>query len=144
MKKAASTPVPQGLYKIAVRNGDAVQTSGMTPRRGNKLLHAGVILKTDDPQQHREAVHIATANAVSAMQSCLEVDERVHLIAQLVVYIAAEPGFTMHAEIADHASNYLLDAFGEKSIGTRAAIGVASLPSNAPVEIVLTAIIEQA
>lgn len=40
---------------------------------------------------------------------------------------------------ADYASDVLIENLGANCIGSRAAIGVASLPSNAPVEVVLTA-----
>ncbi|WP_288960818.1 RidA family protein [uncultured Sulfitobacter sp.] len=142
MTETAPKPIAQGLYKTAVRYGRTVQTSGLTPRRGNTLLNDGIVQKDDDPEKHRAAVRIATENAVAAVQGCLEVGENIGLIAQLVVYIATEPGVTKHAQIADHASRYLVETFGVDIIGTRAAIGVASLPSNAPVEITITAIVE--
>lgn len=49
----------------------------------------------------------------------------------------AEPEFTAHPKIADYASETLIEHLGSGSIGSRAAIGVASLPSNAPVEVTL-------
>ena len=51
----------------------------------------------------------------------------------------AEETFEAHAKLADFASEYLLETMGNAGIGSRAAIGVASLPGNAPVEIQLVA-----
>lgn len=47
------------------------------------------------------------------------------------------PGFSSHAKLADFASEYLVEELGDAGIGARAAIGIASLPGDAPVEIQL-------
>lgn len=59
----------------------------------------------------------------------------------LNVYINAQDGFQAHSKLADFASDYLYERLGEAGIGGRAAIGVASLPGDAPVEIQLIAAI---
>lgn len=51
----------------------------------------------------------------------------------------AAPGFTKHSALADFASALLEARLGARGIGSRAAVGVASLPGNAPVEIQLIA-----
>lgn len=128
-------PIPQGKYLPAVRNADLIYTSGMTPRKAGKLLYSGKIKMTDSIESHKEAVQLATLNALIAAQSCLEKDEKITVIVQLNVFLNAEEGFTLHAKIADYASDLLMEKLGTNCIGSRAAIGVASLPSNAPVEI---------
>jgi enamine deaminase RidA (YjgF/YER057c/UK114 family) len=62
----------------------------------------------------------------------------------LSVYINAESGFVDHARLADFASGFLRAQLGPAGIGTRAAIGMATLPGNAPVEIQLIAAVEPA
>ena len=61
----------------------------------------------------------------------------------LTVYVNAEEGYTSHAKIGDAASNFLYETLGDAGIGSRAAIGVASLPGNAPVEVQLVAQIDK-
>ncbi|MDP3336198.1 MAG: RidA family protein, partial [Rhodoferax sp.] len=78
---------------------------------------------------------------LTAARLMLAPHERVAGVLSLAVYIAAEPEFTAHARLADFASAYLQGEIGDDGIGCRAAIGVASLPGNAPVEIQLVAII---
>ncbi|MDM8100144.1 hypothetical protein [Oceanobacillus oncorhynchi] len=51
----------------------------------------------------------------------------------------AEETFQSHSSLANAASEYLSEQLGEAGIGSRAAIGVSSLPGNAPVEIQLVA-----
>jgi enamine deaminase RidA (YjgF/YER057c/UK114 family) len=135
MSKMMEQPIPQGKYLPAVRHEKLIYTSGMTPRKAGKLLYSGKI-RVDDPiESHRDAIRLATSNALTAAQSCLNKGESISLILQLSVFLNAEENFTAHAKIADYASEVLIENLGPNCIGTRVAIGVASLPSNAPVEI---------
>lgn len=139
MKKTAEQPVPQGKYLPAVRHADLIFTSGMTPRKAGNLVYSGKIRVTDPPGTHRDAVRLAALNALTAAQACLNDGERIASILQLSVFLNAEGAFTAHAKVADHASELLTEHLGANCIGSRAAVGVASLPSDAPVEITLIA-----
>ena len=139
MNQLTAQPIPQGKYLPAVRHNDLIYTSGMTPRQAGKLLYSGQIKSTDSLEKHRDAVQLATLNAISAAQSCLEENEKIVAILQMNVFLNTEPGYTEHPKIADFASQTLIETLGSNCLGSRAAIGVASLPSNAPVEITLIA-----
>ena len=130
-------PVPQGKYLPAVRHADVIYTSGMTPRKAGKLVYAGKIQATDPIESHRDAVRLATLNALVAAQACLREGEELSVILQLNVFLNVEQGFTAHSKLADYASELLIEYLGAGSLGSRAAIGVASLPSDAPVEVTL-------
>jgi len=139
MSKVIAQPIPQGKYLPAVRHAELIYTSGMTPRKAGNLLYSGKI-RTEDPiESHKDAVRLATFNALTAAQACLGENERISLILQLNVFLNTEENFTAHAKIADFASEVLIENLGANCLGSRAAIGVASLPSDAPVEITLTA-----
>ena len=139
MNQMMEQPVPQGKYLPAVRHADLIYTSGMTPRKAGILLHSGRIRTKDSIEAHKEAVRLATKNAFSAAQACLRQGEKISLILQLTAYLNAEQGFTDHAKIADYASDFLIECLGENGMGSRVAIGVASLPSDAPIEVALVA-----
>ena len=112
-----------------------IYTSGMTPRKAGKLLYSGKIRTKDQIDMHRDALCLAAQNALVAASSCLEHGERITKIIQLTVYLNTEEGFTAHSKLADFASEIFIEKLGSESIGSRVAIGVASLPSDAPVEI---------
>jgi enamine deaminase RidA (YjgF/YER057c/UK114 family) len=137
MSNIIEQPIPQGKYLPAVRHADLIYTSGMTPRKAGNLLYSGKIKLVDPIEVHKDAVRLAALNALTAAQACLKEGEKIALILQLSVFLNAEEGFTAHAKIADFASDVLIENLGANCIGSRAAIGVASLPSNAPVEITL-------
>jgi enamine deaminase RidA (YjgF/YER057c/UK114 family) len=137
MSKITEQPIPQGKYLPAVRHADLIYTSGMTPRKAGNLQYSGKIRVTDTIEFHRDAIRLATLNALTSAQACLNECEKISLILQLNVYLNAEEDFTAHAKFADFASDVLIENLGANCIGTRAAIGVSSLPSNAPVEITI-------
>lgn len=142
MNKNLEQPIPQGKYLPAIRHNDVVYTSGMTPRKAGKLIYSGQI-RVDEPiESYKDSISLATLNALYAAQSCLNEGEKIVTILQLNVFLNTEKEFTAHAKIADYASEVLIETLGNNCIGSRAAIGVASLPSNAPVEIVLIAKID--
>lgn len=137
MSKIIEHPIPQGNYQPAVRHLDLIYTSGMTPRKKGNLLYSGKIRVTDPIEYHKDAVRLATLNALTAAQACLEEGEKIALILQLTVFLNTEEEFMAHAKLADFASDVLIETLGTNCIGSRAAIGVASLPTNAPVEITM-------
>jgi enamine deaminase RidA (YjgF/YER057c/UK114 family) len=60
---------------------------------------------------------------------------RVVQIMRLGVFIAATPDFDGHSAIANGASDLMVATFGERGRHARTAIGVASLPTGAAVEV---------
>lgn len=138
MNQNIELPIPQGKYVPAVRHADLIYTSGMTPRKAGKLIYSGKIQVSDPIESHRDAVRLATLNALVAAKACLKEGEKISVILQLNIFLNTVPEFTGHSKIADYASEVLIEQLGSGSIGSRAAIGVASLPSDALVEVTLT------
>lgn len=132
-------PIPQGDYIPARRLGNVIHTSGMTPRLAGVLQAVGPVRAGEPLEAHRAAVELACGNALAAARGLLAPGEDLAGILSLTVFIAAEPGFEAHSKLADFASALLRRELGEAGIGARAAVGVATLPGNAPVEIQLVA-----
>jgi enamine deaminase RidA (YjgF/YER057c/UK114 family) len=142
MNNPSQIPIPQGRYKPAVRHADLIYTSGMTPRVDGRLQFTGKV-RVDDPlEKHQPAVALAASNALIAIESLLQDGERVGMILQLNVFINACEDFKAHADLANFASDEIAKRLGESCIGSRAAIGVATLPGNAPIEITMVAAVE--
>jgi len=135
-------PVPQGKYRPAVRYGNLIFTAGMTPRKDGQLILSGKISPDVPAENYREAVRQAAANALTAARNCLKEGEAIVQILSLTVYLNATPDYRTHARIGDLASEYLFEELGEAGIGARAAVGLATLPGDAPVEIQLIAAAE--
>ncbi len=142
MNKAAN-PIPQGNYVPATRFGDLIFTAGMTPRNNGVLIKTGKVLCADAIEDYTAAVEQAARNALTAARNQLSEGERIGRILFITAYVNAEEGFTRHSAIADLASGYFCRELGSAGAGSRAAVGVASLPGSAPVEIAIVAAAEK-
>lgn len=138
-----SPPLPQGDYVPAKRNGELIFTSGMTPRENGVLRFVGPVRLGTPLEDYRAAAILAAGNALTAARQLLDEDEVIGDVLNLTVFIAAEAGFTAHARLADYASAHLREELGDAAIGCRVAVGVATLPGNAPVEIQLAVIVRR-
>jgi enamine deaminase RidA (YjgF/YER057c/UK114 family) len=136
---AHGAPVPQGNYVPARRSGKLIVTAGMTPRLDGRLVYFGPVCNDAAVEDYCEAVTLACSNALTAAQSLLQTGEELDAILAMTVYIAAGQGFTSHSRLADFASAFLLQELGQVGVCSRTAVGVASLPGDAPVEIQLMA-----
>ncbi|WP_438317979.1 RidA family protein [Sporosarcina sp. FA9] len=134
-----NNPIPQGKYAPASRFGNMIYTAGMTPRKNGVLIQSGKVRTGDSVSAYKTAVRQAVANALTAAKNLLAEQEQLEQIISLTVYINSDETFESHSSIADFASEYLYEELGDSGIGSRAAIGVASLPGNAPIEIQLIA-----
>lgn len=130
-------PVPQGKYVPATRYGNFIFTAGMTSRKNGVLILSGKVKADVALDTYKDAVYQAASNALIAAQNKLKEHEKIVQVLQLMVYVNAEEGFNLHSKLADFATDYLCDELGSAAVAARAAIGIASLPGNAPVEIQL-------
>ena len=128
----SKNPIPQGKYVPATRFGSMIFTAGMTARKNGVPIFTGRVKAEEPLETYKEAVCQAASNALVAAQNLLGEGE---VILSLSVYINAEDGFTAHSKLADFATEYLCGEIGDAGIAARAALGVATLPGNAPVEI---------
>ena len=129
---------PQGAYVPVVVHGNVAYTAGMTPRRHGELLVSGVVGRDLDVDAARAAAGLAAGNALTAVVEAVGEAGIVRCL-KLTVFIAAVDGFTAHSAVADGASAVLRERLGERGAVARSAIGVANLPSGAPVEVELVA-----
>jgi len=133
-----SSPKPSGVYAPVVVEGGLATVSGQIVTQGGVAVHPGVVDRDVDPADARELARRATLQALSALDATLGSIDRVRRVVRLAVYVASSPGFTRHHEVANGASELLIEIFGEAGRPARVAMGVVALPLNAPVEVELT------
>ena len=119
-------------------------SAGMTPRKHGQLLAHGLVGVDVTPEQAYELAGVAARNALSAIAEATGGVERLVHCLQMTVFVASGPGFREHTAVADGASAALLGTLGERGVVARAAVGVAGLPSGAPVEVALVAAVNPA
>lgn len=133
-----AVPQPQGLYRTVVVYDGLAFTAGMTPRVDGRLTVQGLIGREVGIEAAGEAARLAAENALAAIASAVGGLSRIAQCLRMTVYLACVDGFTEHSRIADHASAVLGQMPGQRGSVARSAVGVASLPGGAPVEIELT------
>jgi hypothetical protein len=96
----------------------------------------------DAPDEtYRAAVELAAENALQAAGAQqLAAGEQIASARSLTVYVNAPAAYTRHSHLADFASRRIESHTGEGSFASRTAIGVASLPGGALVEVALVAV----
>jgi enamine deaminase RidA (YjgF/YER057c/UK114 family) len=131
-------PQPQGRYVAATTTDAHILTAGMTPRVDGQLLHVGRVGQEVSLDEAREAARIAVSNALAAAGDEVGSVAGIGRALRLVVFVNAIDGFTQHSVVADAASERLVEVLGDRGVVVRTAVGVASLPGGACLEVELT------
>ncbi|RYF61871.1 MAG: RidA family protein [Comamonadaceae bacterium] len=130
-------PAAAGLYVPAVRSGALVHTSGQLPLASHGLLAVGRVGAEVSAEQAAQLAKACAVNALSAISTVANLDAITRIL-KMTVFVASAPGFNAQAQVANGASELLLELFGQMGKHTRSAVGVAELPLGAPVEVELT------
>ncbi|MGA8045007.1 MAG: RidA family protein [Dermatophilaceae bacterium] len=132
---------PVAVYVPAVRDGDLVFTSGQLPMVQGSLVATGKVGEGDglvSPEQAKELAATCALNAIAAVKSVIGDLDAVSRVVKVVGFVASDPGFTGQPGVVNGASELLGAAFGDAGVHARSAVGVASLPLDAPVEVEIT------
>lgn len=134
-------PPPQAVaayvpVKIA---GPMAFVAGQVPMQDGRPMHPGHVGANVPLDDGRSAARQAALQALSALRDALGGFDRLAGIVQVTVYIASSADFVDHPTVANGASELLVEVLGEPGKHARAAIGMASLPLGACVEVQVTA-----
>lgn len=127
--------VPVAAYVPAVRTGNYIFTSGQLPMVSGELQASGIVGKDLDEEAAAKAAEICALNIIAAVKSQIGDLDKVVRVVKVVGFVASAPDFIKHPVVINGASNLLGKAFGDAGVHARSAVGVASLPLNAAVEV---------
>jgi enamine deaminase RidA (YjgF/YER057c/UK114 family) len=128
-------PKPAGAYSPVVSHNGLAWVSGQIAMEGGKVLRPGWVDRDVPVDVARDLARKATLQALSALAASLGSIDRVQRFLRVAVYVATSPGFERPHEVANGATELLVDLYGEHGRPARIAVGVASLPLNAAVEV---------
>jgi enamine deaminase RidA (YjgF/YER057c/UK114 family) len=131
-------PAPLAAYVPAKKVGQVIFTAGQLPLLKGELICKGLLGQDVDIEQAYQAARICTLNALAAIKGVVKDLDQIVQVVRVVGYVASTSTFTQQPAIVNGASELLLEIFGEVGKHARSAVGVASLPLNASVEIELT------
>ena len=128
---------PAGAYVPAVISGNLVFTAGQIPLVDGTLMATGKVGQEISPEFAKEIAQRCALNALAAVKSVLGDLSRVKRVVKVVGFVASTPDFTGQPGVLNGASELLGNVFGDAGLHARSAVGVASLPLDAPVEVEL-------
>ena len=127
---------PVAAYVPAVRSGSLVFTSGQLPMVDGAMAAVGKVGALVSPEQAKELARMCALNGLAAIEALVGLDAVVRVV-KVVGFVASTPEFTGQPAVVNGASELLGEVFGEQGKHARSAVGVVSLPLDAPVEIEL-------
>jgi len=128
-------PKPAGAYIPVVISDQTVYVSGQIPMEDGKVAYKGKVPTEQSLEQAQMAAKLCIINALAQLKSELGSLDRISKIIRVSGFVNSSPNFTDQPKVINAASNLLFEIFGQKGQHSRIAVGVASLPLGATVEI---------
>jgi enamine deaminase RidA (YjgF/YER057c/UK114 family) len=129
-------PKPAGLYRPVVISGTLAFLSGQISRDAEGKVLEGKVGGGLSLAQGQEAAKIAALNLLSIMENVIGF-AKIARIVKMTGFVQAAPDFYEVPAVMNKASELFAEVMGEPGAHARSAVGVASLPLNAAVEIEL-------
>ncbi len=126
---------PAANYIPFAQSGTLLFTSGQLPLKDGKLTATGLLGRDLDVAAGQDAAKWCAVNILAQAKAALGDLDRIARIVKISVFVASTPDFTEQHLVANGASNLLVEVLGDAGRHARSAVGMASLPLNAPVEI---------
>jgi enamine deaminase RidA (YjgF/YER057c/UK114 family) len=129
-------PAPVASYVPYVVSGHLVFISGQVTAAPDGLKYIGIVGADLSLEDGKAAARLCAINVLAQAKTACGGDlDRVKRCVKLTVFVNAAPGFTQHPEVANGASDLIVEVFGEAGRHARAAVGAGSLPRNVACEV---------
>ena len=129
---------PVAAYVPAVVHGGLVYTSGQLPFASGELPTTGKVgaeVSAEDANRHARTCAL---NAIAAAAAAAGGVDRLGGVLRVGGFVASDPSFSGQPGVINGASDVLGEIFGDAGSHARAAVGVAVLPLDSPVEVEVT------
>jgi enamine deaminase RidA (YjgF/YER057c/UK114 family) len=130
---------PVAAYVPAVRTGNHVYVSGQLPLVDGKLQATGKVGASVGAEEAAALARICALNGLAAAAGAAGGLDAIARIVKVTCFVASAPTFTGQAQVANGASEFLIEVLGDTGRHARSAIGMAVLPLDSPVEVELIA-----
>jgi enamine deaminase RidA (YjgF/YER057c/UK114 family) len=126
---------PAANYVPSMQTGNLIFTAGQLPLKDGKLAVSGLLGRDVDVAAGKEAAKLCAINILAQAKAAIGDLEKIRRLVKITVFVASSPDFTEQHLVANGASDFLVAALGDIGKHARSAVGTASLPLNAAVEI---------
>jgi enamine deaminase RidA (YjgF/YER057c/UK114 family) len=130
---------PVGSYVPVKLTGNLAFVSGMLPTEDGHLKRTGRVGESVTTQEAYGLARVCAINGLAALKGAIGTLDRVKGIAMVQGFVQAAPDYAEVPKVINGASDLLVALFGDAGRHARFAVGVASLPMNAPVEVAFVA-----
>ena len=127
-------PTPVANYIASVQVGNILFVGGNTGTVNGKRKYTGKVGDAVTVEQAYEMAQFCALNHLAFIKVALGDLDRVERIVKVTGYVNAAPGFKDMPKVINGESDLYVKLWGERGRHARAAIGVASLGGDAPVE----------
>jgi enamine deaminase RidA (YjgF/YER057c/UK114 family) len=127
-------PVPAANYIGSVRVGNILFVGGNIGRINGSLKYRGKVGVAVSLEQAYDAARNCALNHLAIIKAALGDLDQVERIVKVLGYVNVAPGFDQMPKVVNGESDLLVQLWGERGQHSRAAVGVASLSQDAPVE----------
>lgn len=127
--------VPSFAYVPVTVHKGVAYLAGQLPKEGGDVAIRGKLGADVSMEDGLHAARVCILQGLACLKQELGSLDRIERILKVNGYVASAPGFNDQPKVLDAASTLLFEIFGERGKHARAAVGVAELPRNAPVEI---------
>ncbi len=128
-------PAPAGLYVPVSVSGNNAYLSGIVPIAGGKLTSRGKVPSVISIEQATEAAELCAANLLRIFARDVGPLEQIESVVKVTGFVNSDSDFTEAHKVMNGASQLLLDVLGNAGNHARAAVGSATLPLGASVEV---------
>ena len=129
-------PAPAANYVPFTISGKLVFFSGQLPLQGGGVAVAGRLGDTVTLEQGQAAARLCALNLLAQAKAAAGGDlDRLARCLKLGGFVACTPAFTDQPKVINGASDLVAEVMGEAGRHARFAVGAASLPLNAAVEV---------
>jgi len=129
----AASPVAN--YVPYHTQGDLLFISGQVSRAADGKVASGKLGAGMDLTAGKAAAQLCALSILAQAKAALGDLDRIRQVLKLTGFVNAAPDFADHPQVVNGASDLLVEVLGDKGRHTRSAVGVASLPANAAVEV---------
>ncbi len=126
---------PLAAYIPAMLVGNLVMTSGQVPISDGKVKYVGKVGNDLSEDEGKDAAKLCALNCLSAIKSVIGNLDKIKRVVKLTVFVSSAEGFTSQPKVANGASEFIGEIFGDAGKHVRSAVGVSELPLNSAVEI---------
>ena len=128
---------PLAAYVPAMLTGNLLFTAGQLPFVDGALQQTGKVGDTVTVAEATELARICVLNALAAASTVIGSLDRITRVVKVNGFVASSPDFFGQPQVLNGASELLGEIFGDIGQHARAAVGVAVLPLDSPVEVEL-------